>query len=98
MYWGIECGDGWYDLLDRLCAKLDAIAKEDGLEDDLRAVQVKEKFGGLRFYTNGGNDKIDAVIAEAQNESEHTCEICGKPGEQNRTGWISIRCSEHSDT
>ena len=45
MCWGFECGDGWYDILERLFTKLDKIAPERVVID-----QVKEKFGGLRVY------------------------------------------------
>lgn len=44
MFWPwIECGEGWYVLLDQLCKKL---YKYKGLT----FLQVKEKFGGLRVY------------------------------------------------
>jgi len=55
MAFGFECGDGWYAILDALCGELDGVAKNYGLR--IEASQVKEKFGGLRFY-------YDAVPAE----------------------------------
>lgn len=61
------------------------------------AVQVKEKFGGLRFYTNGGDDVTRAYTVFAEHVSERTCEECGKPGKPNAGGWIKVRCEEHSD-
>ena len=48
MHWGMECGDGWYDLLDDLLHKLDFISKHSGVQ--VVANQIKEKFGTLRFY------------------------------------------------
>jgi len=48
MHWGLACGDGWYDLLETLCKNLDSITKNKDVE--VIADQVKEKFGGLRFY------------------------------------------------
>ena len=44
MCWGFECGDGWFDIINNLSQKLVEIATT------VEAVQVKEKFGGLRFY------------------------------------------------
>ena len=38
-------------------------------------LQVKEKFGGLRFYVNGANDTIRRSLEAAVQESLHTCEI-----------------------
>jgi hypothetical protein len=95
MCWGIECGDGWYDLLDRLCEKIESVFKEEpDLRGELRAVQVKEKYGGLRFYMNYCHDKVEEFIREAEDESERTCEACGSPGEIGGMGWISCLCDE----
>jgi hypothetical protein len=61
--------------------------------DQVQAVQVKEKFGTLRFYTNGFfNEKIENYIDMAENLSEITCEDCGLPGKANDGGWIKVRC------
>jgi len=46
MAWGFECGTGWYKLLDEIGQKLTDL----NVEDKVVAIQVKEKFGGLRFY------------------------------------------------
>lgn len=48
MHWGMSCGDGWYSLLDALCQTLESIT--EGKDIQVVADQVKEKFGGLRFY------------------------------------------------
>jgi hypothetical protein len=62
----------------------------------LIAVQVKEKFGTLRFYTEGGDDYTDGVGAMAEAMSATTCEVCGKLGKLNDEGWIQCRCEEHN--
>ena len=56
MCWGFNCGDGWYALIYKLCKDLVKI------DPVLVVVQVKEKFGGLRFYV-GGTAKFDEVNA-----------------------------------
>ena len=72
MCWGFECGDGWYNILDILCKQIqwhiDKNLKEDELEGNVQveATQVKEKFGGLRFYYHGGNDFINGLKEEIQ--------------------------------
>jgi len=58
----------------------------------LVASQVKEKYGTLRFYANGGSDEDEGVISMAESMSGRTCEICGNPGRCNDGGWISCRC------
>lgn len=60
------------------------------------AVQVKEKFGTLRFYTVGGNDIIYAMIRMAESMSGVTCETCGAPGTRRGGGWIYTACDEHT--
>ena len=61
----------------------------------ITASQVKEKFGGLRFYTNGYTDVIGAMISMAESMSYRTCEVCGNPGRSNNYGWISTLCDTH---
>ena len=54
-------------------------------------VQVKEKFGTLRFYCSG-TDAIYKYIQLAERLSSVTCEDCGKPGKANDSGWIRTQC------
>lgn len=57
------------------------------------ARQVKEKFGGLRFYAGGISSAMREFIDEAEKESFRTCEDCGAPGQTYRAdGWILTRC------
>jgi hypothetical protein len=98
MCWGIECGDGWYGILDRLCYWLQSMHDnnpEHKQYQQVEASQVKEKFGTLRFYTNGCSETQDGGIDFAEHMSAITCEICGKPGTLNDIGWIACRCAEH---
>ena len=91
MCFGFECGDGWFEVLDRLFRKLVSF---EGSED-FEVLQVKEKFGGLRVYGMGFTDEAYDLIEEAEFESEETCEVCGNPGEvRNRGSWLLTRCDE----
>ena len=61
------------------------------------ASQVKEKFGTLRFYADGGNERIDGMIRMAEAMSSVTCEVCGNIGSlRNSGGWYSTCCDEHA--
>jgi len=58
-----------------------------------KAVQVKEKFGGLRFYMTCGSSEIFNLVEEAETLSYKTCEECGGPGEERGGGWIRTLCN-----
>jgi len=64
----------------------------------VQALQIKEKFGGLRFYTKGGDDYTSGIIAMAESMSYRTCEQCGKPGSPRDDIWIVTLCDEHHET
>jgi hypothetical protein len=57
-------------------------------------LQVKEKFGGLRIYVNHADDAIRQRIEAAEQESFHTCEICGQPGKLREDALMTL-CDEH---
>ena len=140
MCWGLECGDGWYNIIDILCGlltsdyrhaesryesikdKLDQPTygfKPDGdpvgkiitqeLIDEAKAkmeeeaakvpvaVQVKEKFGGLRFYVQAATDKHYNYISFAESMSYRTCEECGAPGKTYTDGWHKTLCDIHAE-
>lgn len=90
---GFACGAGWYPILDGLFAELETIRQEDILTG-LKVIQVKEKFGGLRVYVDGGNERVHARIALAETEAAETCEGCGgpSPGVRSHGGWLGNLC------
>jgi len=59
MCWGFECGDGWYNIIDTLCNNIQMHVNIKQCAPVV-ATQVKEKFGTLRFYYDGGDDRIQA--------------------------------------
>lgn len=93
---GFYCEHGWRPILDKLCQD---ITKElDSMPEPMNITvqQVKEKFGGLRFYISSGTDTIFDLINAAEQESTTTCETCGKPGMNKATvsGWYKTMCEE----
>ena len=86
---GFDCGDGWYGIIDALAQELTA-----NKSIDIRAFQVKEKWGGLRFYVNSATDEQFAMIDLAEAFSYRVCEACGKPGKLRQGGWIVTLCEE----
>lgn len=61
--------------------------------------QMKEKFGGLRFYTNGGDKITEGMISMAEYLCDNTCEVCGTREELGHTtGWITVCCKTCHDS
>jgi|TARA_R110000824_G_scaffold62352_7_gene165241 hypothetical protein len=101
MCYGIGCGDGWYSLIDTMCGniknQMDNVNRNKPGDKHLicEATQVKEKFGGLRFYVQGSDDFIDGIIDLAESMSYRICSQCGNastPNEKKR-GWIYTLCN-----
>ena len=94
MCWGFACGDGWYALIDTLCAEIQQYVDALGIADVV-ASQVKEKFGCLRFYVRSGNVHISAMTWFADYLSGFICEECGAPALRTGSSWIQTRCARH---
>jgi hypothetical protein len=92
MCWGFTCSSGWLKIIDELSKKITEI------DPDVEAVQVKEKFGNLRFYIDGvkkeNYEKVYDLINEAEIKSSKTCEHCGTEENVSKTknGWIKTLC------
>lgn len=140
IYFGLECGDGWFTLLDDLCYNIQYdidhnwtyevpkyIVKLQRLSNRRKWVrkimgkhiekirnylidtnkikriypqqvvvtQIKEKFGTLRFYYVGGNERIAGYISFAESLTSYICEACGTTMNVGSTnGWIRVICKE----
>jgi len=102
MCWGFSCGDGWFNIIDRLCANIQShIDWKNRTEEVVPQVvvkQVKEKFGTLRFYISGGDEYIHGLVSMAESMSAVTCESCGSSGKlygggnNGITGWLHTHC------
>ena len=81
---------GWHPLIQELCVKLWSLGW-DGQVD-----QVKEKFGGLRFYVATGSEPIWQLIQPMESQSYDVCELCGtSPATINRNRyWLKTFCTE----
>jgi hypothetical protein len=72
----ISFRDGWFTLVNRLCGLIQNYVDNNGIEQVV-AVQVKQKFGELRFYYNGGDDIVAGMVRMAECMSHVICEDCG---------------------
>jgi hypothetical protein len=95
-YGGIAVGKGWFGILTQLCQNIQShIDWKKGECAQVEVEQLKEKFGGLRFYYTGGDEYISGLVTMAESMSGITCEECGAPGESGGQGWISTLCETH---
>lgn len=80
----IECGDGWFNILSRLCYIVDChLVRQKKINEPLELFcwqQIKEKFGGLRAYAYSADDFIKGAIEMAESMSYITCEVTGERG------------------
>ncbi len=85
---GIECGDGWFDIIYDLTKKIHAIAPQT------KITQIKEKFGGLRYYVLSGTEEVWDLITETEKLSFKTCEYCGTQRGVKIRGerWLKVLC------
>lgn len=101
MSYGFECDDGWFDLIDALCRRIQnyvdwkssTLTGAEIKQLQPVALQVKQKFGGLRFYIEGGDSHIDGMISMAESMSFRLCESCGNSGTKRSGGWIQVLCN-----
>ena len=96
--WWDDIPKGWAKAFGKqMCDELLEILKEGDYVDQYRIVQIKEKFGGLRWYDNGVpvsiSDKYDAWLATYEKLSFETCVLCGEPATEMTHGWIMPVCS-----
>lgn len=104
-YGGFAVGPGWWPIIKSLCRSIqhhvdwaneqkEKFGRGEGCPQ-VTAEQVKEKFGGLRFYYRGGDDYISGLVTMAEQWAGHSCEECGAPGKRTSGGWVRTLCDFH---
>jgi hypothetical protein len=91
----IACLPGWLNLIDELCRTLQIHLDSHPDVPQVKVLQVKEKFGGLRFYFSGGDTACHEAVAAAEERSLSVCEVCGQSGTLQGERWLSVRCFDH---
>jgi hypothetical protein len=95
-YGGFCVGEGWWPIVENLCRHIQHhIDWKRGTCSQVTVNQIKEKFGGLRFYYSGGDDEISGMVSMAESWAGHSCETCGAPGKSREGGWIKTLCDHH---
>ncbi len=87
--------DGWLrrfgmDMMKELRKQL----KKDDYLYKLRITQIKEKFGGLRFYVASATKEVYDIINKYEKLSFGICIDCGKDAKYLTRGWILPYCED----
>ena len=104
-YGGICVGEGWWPIIEALCDHIhhhikfkndqrDRWNRGNGCEP-VTVRQIKEKFGGLRFYYDGGDPAIAGMVSMGEAWASRSCEVCGNVGKSRSGGWIRTLCDKH---
>jgi hypothetical protein len=98
-YGGFAVGEGWWHIIESLCANIqhhiDWKVKRGEDVAQVEVQQIKEKFGGLRFYYSGGDAEISGMVRMAEAWADRSCEECGAIGKSRDGGWIKTLCDRH---
>lgn len=98
-YGGFAISEGWWVIIEQLCANiqhhLNWKNKESEVVPQVVVHQIKEKFGGLRFYYGGGDDEISGMVRMAESWAANACEGCGGIASRRSGGWIRTLCDKH---
>lgn len=96
--WLDDMPDGWRNAFGlQMCEELKQALLEEGGErllKEYKIVQIKEKFGYLRWYDSWTTNKVQDIIHKYEDISARTCIQCGKPATRITTGWISPYCDD----
>lgn len=103
---GIECGDGWYWLIDKVCDSIQnytdfhneydkKYCESKNQIEQFITIQLKEKFSSGRWYYSGGDARIEGFIDLFEKLTYHICEDCGTNLNIGHTkGWIKTLCKD----
>jgi len=106
-YGGFAVGKGWWPIIESLCANIQSHIdwKQEQKEkynrgegcEQVVVLQIKEKFGGLRFYYGGGDATVSGMVRMAEAWADTACEECGAIGKRRTGGWIRTLCDYHEE-
>ena len=82
----------------QMVEELGALLEKYNYQDEYNICQIKEKFGGLRWYDNGfpteGYEEYKEWLDKYEELSFKTCIDCGKPAKYFTRGWITPICED----
>lgn len=100
--WLEELPTGWRKAFgNQLADDVIALTKKYNFENEYEVLQIKEKFGGLRWYEGCVPQEMYAehndLIQKYEEMSYHTCVICGNAAEIPKKIYDQPVCDECRD-
>lgn len=90
-----EMPTGWRKAFGiQMCKDIKKQLKKDKYLYRYRITQIKEKYGGLRWYDAGCSKELYNIIQKYETLSYETCVECGKPATKMSSGWICPYCDD----
>lgn len=95
----VDVDEGWYQIV------VDCSKAIDAIYPHYKILQIKQKFGGLRFYldihgdaTSEQRNQIYATIRNYEEIAQKTCEATGLPGVPMKSphGWVKTLNPEYA--
>lgn len=88
---------GWWSAFgETFCEELDSCLKKCGQDiyKNFKIIELKEKFGGLRIYTNIHIKEVNEILDKYEALSTTVCQECGAPATRISQGWIGYFCEK----
>lgn len=95
----ISVDEGWHQII------VDCDAELTAIDPNYQVFQIKEKFGGLRYYMSPSNDTtaqqrdvMHEVVSKYEKIAARTCEATGLPGVLMRSigGWYKTLSPDYA--
>jgi len=95
----IQVDEGWYQIV------VDCDKELGAIDPNYQILQIKEKFGGLRYYmtpcndtTKEQRDQMYEVVSKYEAIAARTCEATGRPGVLMKSigGWLKTLDPEYA--
>ncbi len=88
----IGIGDGWYSLARDMLDPLDEECRTMPEVERPTVEAIEQKYGSLRVHLTNSTPELEHILFKAEEQSETTCEKCGKPGllRQDEMWWVTL--------
>jgi hypothetical protein len=93
--------DGWRELIETACRRLDGIARTAG-QGEIAIIEIEERRGSLRMVVSSvdinpaAREAVDLAVDLAEARAEQSCSVCG--GRARRWwAWAPPLCYEHGE-